>query len=149
MRRVVLIALVVLGLLLGCEQVKPSTTLTFKPLFDGKAITCQTAIDNDWQVSQLYLFLSQFQWQDNQGQWHELPLKTNPYQHSGVALLGMDCPGAEQANWQLQLNEVAANDIRALRAEIGVPFALNHQNPLTQPSPLNVPNMFWVWQNWA
>lgn len=31
--------------------------------------------------------------------------------------------------------------------QIGVPFSLNHVNPLTQSHPLNVSNMFWSWQS--
>jgi uncharacterized repeat protein (TIGR04052 family) len=33
-----------------------------------------------------------------------------------------------------------------LRFTVGVPFDDNHKNPLTQPSPLNLPLMFWSWQ---
>lgn len=29
---------------------------------------------------------------------------------------------------------------------LGIPFDLNHQNPVVQPSPLNVASMFWTWR---
>jgi len=34
-----------------------------------------------------------------------------------------------------------------LSFNVGVPFAVNHQNPLLQESPLNDSSMFWVWRN--
>jgi uncharacterized repeat protein (TIGR04052 family) len=34
-----------------------------------------------------------------------------------------------------------------LSFNVGVPFAVNHQNPLTQASPLNDSSMFWAWRN--
>jgi uncharacterized repeat protein (TIGR04052 family) len=36
--------------------------------------------------------------------------------------------------------------MKKIRFNLGVPFALNHLNPITQNSPLNMPSMFWVWQ---
>ncbi|MEE4246210.1 MAG: MbnP family copper-binding protein, partial [Kangiellaceae bacterium] len=39
------------------------------------------------------------------------------------------------------------NNYVILAFEIGVPFELNHLNPLTQEFPLNQPDMFWAWRN--
>jgi uncharacterized repeat protein (TIGR04052 family) len=70
------------------------------------------------------------------------------YQHSNVALIGENCADVKaQANWQIKLaQKPLIKDITRLRFTLGVPFALNHLNPLTQPSPLNDSSMFWVWQ---
>ena len=42
-----------------------------------------------------------------------------------------------------ELNE----SLMSLSFNIGVPFAINHQNPLLQESPLNDSSMFWAWRN--
>lgn len=41
---------------------------------------------------------------------------------------------------------VADGDYTAVRFDLGVPFALNHQDVTVAPSPLNVPAMWWNWQ---
>lgn len=41
---------------------------------------------------------------------------------------------------------VAAGDYTAVRFDLGVPFALNHQDVTVAPSPLNLPPMWWNWQ---
>lgn len=41
---------------------------------------------------------------------------------------------------------VAPGDYTAVRFDLGVPFALNHQDVTVAASPLNVPPMWWNWQ---
>ena len=41
---------------------------------------------------------------------------------------------------------VAPGDYTAVRFDLGVPFALNHQDVTMAASPLNVPPMWWNWQ---
>ncbi|MCS6806803.1 MAG: metallo-mystery pair system four-Cys motif protein [Acidobacteriota bacterium] len=40
---------------------------------------------------------------------------------------------------------VPAGHYRGIQFTVGVPFERNHRDPLTQPSPLNISSMFWVW----
>lgn len=42
--------------------------------------------------------------------------------------------------------QVPEGDWTTLRFELGVPFALNHQDVATAPSPLNLSTLFWSWQ---
>ena len=46
----------------------------------------------------------------------------------------------------LHLSSIDLSKIKEIKFTLGIPFELNHLNPLTQTSPLNVPTMFWVWQ---
>jgi len=40
---------------------------------------------------------------------------------------------------------VPPGDYTGLRFRLGVPFALNHGNAATAPSPLNLSGLFWIW----
>ena len=40
----------------------------------------------------------------------------------------------------------SASNYRAIRFTVGVPFELNHANPLTAPPPLDRGDLFWTWQ---
>ena len=44
-------------------------------------------------------------------------------------------------------NDFIEGEPATLHFTLGLPFAVNHQNPVTQPSPLNDSSMFWVWRN--
>lgn len=43
------------------------------------------------------------------------------------------------------IGQVPAGRYRGIQFTVGVPFERNHRDPLTQPSPLNISSMFWVW----
>lgn len=135
--------------LLGCSK-PDSPKIAITPIINNAPLVCQSHIqqqDKTWQLAQLFLFSHNIEYQDNEHNWHALELADNKYQSHQVALLGVDCEDTEEQNWQLALqNNITAENMQAIRMTIGVPFALNHVNPLSQESPLNVPNMFWVWQ---
>lgn len=65
------------------------------------------------------------------------------YNNQEVALLGADC--REPSAWQVKFEQPLVYG-EALKFSLGVPFSLNHDNPLIAPSPLNVSEMFWSWQ---
>jgi uncharacterized repeat protein (TIGR04052 family) len=57
-------------------------------------------------------------------------------------------PGALKTNNYLQfVTPVDFNSLKQFSFTLAVPFELNHQNPLLQPSPLNLPSMFWSWRS--
>lgn len=135
--------------LLGCSE-QNTAKISISPQINNAVFNCQSAIQQDsksWQLAQLFLFAHNIKYQDQDNNWHTLKLADNKYQSQQVALLGVDCEDTDEQNWQLALQDnIAVEDMQAIRMTIGVPFALNHVNPLSQDSPLNVPNMFWVWQ---
>ena len=69
----------------------------------------------------------------------------------GKGELRQDNQGASQTlktNNHLQfLLPVDLDASQQLSFTLAVPFAQNHQNPLLQPSPLNLPSMFWSWRS--
>lgn len=145
-------------LLVGCEQKPELLKIQFTPYFGNKEVFCNQPIkieNNVWRLSQMQLFISNLKLQDTQSHWHNITFETqikdpkqikNPKKESNqVALVGGICNQA--MNWQIAaLSPISSQNIKAISFNVGVPFELNHKNPITQPSPLNQADMFWVWQ---
>ena len=93
-------------------------------------------------------------------QWQSWQMLETPYQSDNVALLGQVCSPVHSGenvsrskqktsagNWQLRLAPLITDARpKKIRFTLGIPLTLNHQNPLSQNSPLNDPVMFWVWR---
>jgi len=78
---------------------------------------------------------------DNDGVW----------QTDEIALLDFEDGSGHCTNGTPQTNttlrgQVPDGDYTALRFEIGVPFEVNHGDPTSASSPLNLTAMFWNWQ---
>ena len=127
------------------------------PVYRQQVLNCNQTfahMGESWRYQQLQFFISGLEVitadKANQG-WQELPLLQTRFQSGKVALLGEVCASdgsdVSEGSWQLQLApSIDTSDIRRIRFTLGIPFALNHQNPLTQKSPLNLSSMFWVWR---
>tara|TARA_B100001059_G_scaffold109412_1_gene109275 strand:- start:29647 stop:30414 length:768 start_codon:yes stop_codon:yes gene_type:complete len=131
------------GLLIACNP-KPDrkalTIMNINPAWQQQPIVCHEAItiqNEQWKLQYLRFYLSDFKL----NQQPQL-LTITPWQQPGLALLGTDCHGND--NWQLTFAEPLAPG--QLSFTLGLPFAINHQNPLTAISPLNFSEMFWSWQ---
>ncbi len=128
--------------------------LSFQPVFNGAAIQCDSQLplsDRSWSIEQFALFVSSVEVLHSNGQqWKPISFVPNPWQTEKVGLLWFksQCSNESPSNAVLQLamDDEQWQQTRAVRFELGVPFALNHLNPLTQPSPLNLPDMFWSWR---
>lgn len=153
------ILLLSVTLLSGCFQKKAPITLNFQPVYKQDALSCASkfsgnneqllgATSKNWQYQQLQFFIHDVEVNTKKNGWQPWSMTTNAHQAENVALLGEVCNReGDQGYWQLELtplNEVSM--ITDIRFTLGVPFALNHLNPLTQPSPLNEASMFWGWQ---
>jgi len=77
------------------------------------------------------------------------------WQYRNVALLDFENAGGSCTNGTMLTNTSVRGRVNApagtrwagLRFKLGVPHALNHQNPATAPSPLNLSTLFWAWQS--
>mgnify|MGYP003863937477 CR=1 FL=1 len=130
-----------LTMLLNACQPKTAATLQVQLLWQGQPIDCQSNLmlgGQSWQLQQLQFYLSNFS-------QHQQPLllQPNEYQSEQLALLGTDCQSKGQ--WQLQFATPLQH--APLTFELGVPFVLNHQNPLTAGIPLQQLDMHWAWQS--
>jgi uncharacterized repeat protein (TIGR04052 family) len=78
-------------------------------------------------------------------------LAKSDWQHAGTALLDFEDGRAACANGTAPMNTalrdtVAAGDYTGVAFKAGVPFEMNHGDPTTAPSPLNLTSMFWNWR---
>jgi len=133
-------------LLSGCNpnnQSAAESILTLQLRFNGEALGCDRLInlaDTPWSLSQLQLYLSDFQINNK-------PVLLDPtmtYQQPQLALLGMVCSEPDNANWQLKFTRPLTAG--QMSFNIGVPEQRNHQNPLQAKTPLNQSDMYWSWQ---
>lgn len=74
-----------------------------------------------------------------------------PWQHSGAALVDFEdgAPGCPNGTAELRTQvtgTAARGNYTGLRFTLGLPFAVNHQDPATAASPFDLTEMFWVWQ---
>jgi uncharacterized repeat protein (TIGR04052 family) len=86
---------------------------------------------------------------DEHGKPHRVRIAADPpWQSEHVALL--DLAGDPATPRRLQVNgtiEGATGSYSGIRLTVGVPFELNHANPLTAAAPLDRGEMFWNWQS--
>ncbi|WP_299073248.1 MbnP family copper-binding protein [uncultured Paraglaciecola sp.] len=129
---------------------------------DGKILTCSTfeTQQQPWSIQQLAFFVSNLRLINDKNTQTAI-LGSSPWQAENVVLIKPylpDCATNSAAdvgiaaetltsNHNLQfLAPVDLDHYQQLSFTLAVPFELNHENPLQQPSPLNLPSMFWSWR---
>lgn len=144
-----LVFVISLSLLMACSKKHEQAQLTISPTWQGQVINCDTTFNiqnGEWRIRDFSLYLSLIEYQDLVGQWHTVALDVGKESSSKVVLLTPQCSNnAKDYKWQIQTN----NNIeqwQKVKFTLGIPFELNHENPIFQKSPLNVPSMFWVWR---
>lgn len=84
---------------------------------------------------------------DENGHSHPLSLMSiAPWQNDRVALIDLAGGGARNTTVMGSIASSAAR-YSGIRFTIGVPFELNHGNPLTASAPLDRGDMVWAWQS--
>ncbi len=97
------------------------------------------------------LYVHNFRLIDRQGR--EVPLELDQdgkWQVEGIALLDFEngtgpCANGTPETRQVVSGSAPAGDYTGLKFTVGVPFARNHADPAKAPSPLNLTQLFWVW----
>jgi uncharacterized repeat protein (TIGR04052 family) len=97
-------------------------------------------------IHRLQLYLTDIELLRGNGEWERLALiAVPPWQSEQVALLDLKGPQPER---RLEVTgTMKAASYTGLRFVVGVPFDLNHANPLTATAPLNRAELFWSWQS--
>jgi len=138
---------------LGESASNNNDEISFGPTYIGKSLTCDSTIahsNDSWLYTQLQLFISDIYLKDSSGKWQKATLEKSAFQTADIALLGENCNLSNEkskANWSVKFSKKTdLINSSHIRFTLGLPFAMNHLNPLTQESPLNVPTMFWGWQ---
>lgn len=158
-----------IALISSCSKLDEAQSIAFEVWHDGSPLDCKKfeSHQQDWTIQQLAFFISNVQL-SAQGSVLKPQLSTTPWQTDGVVLLQpylADCETELADETQTELGkQVSAEALKTNNAlqfaapvnldsaqqlsfTLAVPFELNHQNPLLQPSPLNLPSMFWSWRS--
>lgn len=100
-------------------------------------------------LSYLGFYVAGVELKNADGDYVSIELDQNSFQNDNVALLdfedGCGSLGTIETNSTVT-GSVPAGSYEGLRFTMGVPFGLNHLDSATQPSPLNLPPMWWNWQ---
>jgi uncharacterized repeat protein (TIGR04052 family) len=100
-------------------------------------------------VHRLQLYVSEVELLRGDGKWERLALTSTPtWQSERVALL--DLTGAQperRGEVTGTMKGKSRQSYAGVRFVVGVPFDLNHANPLSAGAPLNRAELFWSWQS--
>lgn len=146
------IILCLLLALVGCSKAEQNNQIQFNPIYQGQWLNCSVDFKHQekyWYLKQFQFFISNVSLKDKQGSWHSWLMKKNAHQTHNIALIGQQCIEREGGfnEWNIDfLEKINLKKFTAIKFTLGVPFKVNHLNPLNQPNPLNDSSMFWVWQ---
>jgi uncharacterized repeat protein (TIGR04052 family) len=136
-------------LLLACSEPHQSNKITIQFWSDNQQLGCEGSeklLNSKFKIEQLGLYLSNLTLV-NDGDAMPTQLSKNPWQTDSVALIYLTSDCQQSHNQVLTFDADIDKELpQTLTFNVGVPFELNHQNPLSQASPLNIPSMFWAWQ---
>lgn len=131
--------------LFGCAESKTETViLPFSLNFEGQEVTCSSAL----QVNALTLYIHDLALQELSGQWQKVELDNalnSPWQNESIALLDLAPCQTNQMGLTSVVMKVKPGQYRGVRFRIGVPEALNHQDPQLARAPLDINQLQWHW----
>jgi uncharacterized repeat protein (TIGR04052 family) len=145
-----LTAVFLLALLCACAKPEIDVTIPFVATWQGREIGCA---GDEIALSDLRLYVSNVELLDRDGVAHPVRLRPDlPGQDAQVALLDFEtgdgaCINGTSATRTTIDGSAPRGDYQALRFTVGVPFDLNHANPLTAASPLDDAAMHWHWRS--
>lgn len=145
--------------IVGCGQKPEFRQLQFQLAFNGQPVDCMSALDVDgtnWQINALLFYVYDVSFGDAPLTMHASSVQDQSVAVSAptreVSLVGSRCD--EDPRWSvdvsvpaLKISEETSNSVKdTLHFTLGVPFPLNHQNPLLAKGDLADSDMFWTWQ---
>lgn len=137
----------------SCGTRDVSATIELVAALDGHPLTCGTEVDSPSKgritLRDLRLYAHDISVLGADGQRHPFVLKPGGFQTDQVVLLDFEdgCHnGTPQLHTALVGTTHAKKPWNAVEFTVGVPFELNHADPLRSEGPLSVRSMHWSWQ---
>ena len=153
---------VALALLAGCgsdDDDDPSqrrAVVRFDAQVNGQDFVCGTTYDNvgvgqpgAYQITDWRFYVHDVEMVGTDGVRQALALdQDSAWQYQNVALLDLrrDCGNGALPTNAAVVGTVANDRYTGICFKVGVPYALNHVNDATAPSPLNNSGMLWNWR---
>ena len=147
-RLFVALALAFLGT--SCSQSDLGFSIPVVPVWNGQPINCESGAP---LLTDLRFYISDIQLIDAEGQAREVRFATEfPWQNDAVGLIDLENGAGACINGTADVSPeliavIPGGNYRGLRFTVGVPFRLNHLNPLTAGAPLDDPDMHWHWRS--
>lgn len=135
-----------------------SVSIRFAAEINGQPFACGQSYTNVGSnrstitPSDLRLYVSEVRLLRKDGSAIPLQLtQDGVWQYQNLALLDFEngtgpCRNGTEATNTSVRGQVPAGEYTGVELTVGVPFALNHQDPTVAPAPLNSTAMFWNWQ---
>lgn len=132
-------------------------TLNFVAEIGGKPFSCSEtysglgSTDAEIQATDFRAYISDVVMVKADGSTVPVVLAQDIWQNDATALLDFEDASGGCTNGTAQTNTsirgtVPEGEYTGVAFTVGVPFAANHGDPTTAPSPLDVTSMFWNWQ---
>lgn len=136
----------------GCAPEPLELSVPFQAVFGQAAVTCGTATPAG-RLTDLRFYVSNVRLYNLEGQAVELQLATDQrWQNRSVALIDLEdgsgaCKNGTPGENATLRGRVPHGDYRGISFDIGVPFELNHADPLMAGAPLDDSAMHWHWRS--
>ncbi len=139
-----------LFLVSACSTEQETVRIQFSAVWQGAAIGCN---DVEISLSDLRFFVSDLALVDRSGELHPISLvKDSRWQQPNIGLVDLEDGQGSCLNGTRDIHSTLTGmtdpaDFVELRFTVGVPFALNHANPLLASAPLDDAAMHWHWRS--
>lgn len=134
----------------ACGKPPQRIDIPFAAVFDDADIACDAAAPV--QLTDLRFYVYDVHLIDAEGEAHAVELTDDGFwQHGELALLDLEdgtggcLNGTSDTNTRVT-GTIADGDYRGLEFTLGVPFELNHGDPLRAEAPLGDADMHWHWR---
>ncbi len=135
---------------IACSAKRVPVNIEFSASWAGQPIRCD---DTALALSDLRFYVSDVLMIDSSGTEHPVSLTPDEHwQQQDIALIDLENGAGTCSNGTSDMNStirgtVATSDIAGLKLIIGVPFDMNHTNPLLAQAPLDDAAMHWHWRS--
>jgi uncharacterized repeat protein (TIGR04052 family) len=139
------------------DGARQSVTLRFKPMVGDKAFACGESYEGIGTTNSkitptdFRFYVHNVRLIDASGKETPIALEQDgKWQVENIALLDFENGSGPCANGTAETNDVIkgkapAGNYTGVKFSVGVPFERNHADPAKAPSPLNLTQLFWVW----
>lgn len=138
--------------LCACEPQEVAVSIPFAAHIGGQALDCQ-ASQPQFRMTDLRFYVYQPRLHRSDGTSVSIRLTENGrWQKNDLVLIDLedgsgDCRNGTVDSNNRILGKVPAGDYRRLSFSVGVPFDLNHADPLSASVPLDDSTMHWHWRS--
>lgn len=134
----------------ACSLKRVPVHIEFSATWNGQAIQCDS---DELALTDLRFYVSNVALIDSRGNEHSVSLTPDErWQQQGVALIDLENGSGTCSNGTADIRAslegtVTGSDFVGVKLTIGVPFEMNHANPLLAQPPLDDAAMHWHWRS--